>query len=268
MPLTNLQCQNAKPKTKPYKLSDASGMYLEVMPNGSKYWRLKYRWLNKEKRLALGVYPLIGLAEAREKRDAARKLLASGIDPSSAKKQAKDEATVEAANTFELLAREWHAKQSTGWTPSQARKVMRYLEHDLFPYIGTRPARDIEPPELLNVLRKIEARGAHYNSGRIRQYAGRIFRYGIACGRVTRDPSADLQGALTISKTRHYAALDLKDMPGFLKAVDQNDARLFPQTRRAIRLLMLVFTRTSELILATWDEFDLTRPLGKSPQNA
>lgn len=265
MPLTNLQCQNAQPKTKPYKLSDSSGMYLEVMPNGSKYWRLKYRWSNKEKRLALGVFPLVGLAEAREKRDAARKLLASGVDPSLAKKQAREEATAEAANTFEALAREWHEKQKANWTPSQGRKVLRYLEHNLFPYLGTRPAREIEPPELLNVLRKIEARGAHYNSGRIRQYAGRIFRYGIACGKVTRDPSADLQGALTTSKTKHYAALDLKDMPGFLEALAKNEARLFNQTRRAIRLLMLVFTRTSELILATWDEFDLEKGTWEIP---
>ena len=265
MALTSTACKNAQPRSKPYKLADADGLYLLVQPNGSKYWRYKFRFLNREKLLAIGVFPLVGLAEARDKRDAARKLLAAGIDPSLAKKQAKEEATTEAANTFESLAREWHQKQSVSWTPKQASKVMRYLEHDLFSYIGTRPAREIEPPELLNVLRKIEARGAYYNAERIRQYAGRIFRYGIACGRVTRDPSGDLKGALTTSKTKHYSALDLKDMPGFLKALEKNEARLFNQTRRALRLLMLVFTRTSELILATWDEIDLEKSTWEIP---
>lgn len=265
MTLTNIQCQNAKPKEKPYRLGDSGGLYLEVMPSGAKYWRLKYRWLTKENRLALGVFPLITLAEARGMRDVARKLLASGIDPSAAKKQAKRQAVANAANTFEAVAREWHEKQLERWRATTGRKVLRYLEADLFPYIGSRPIADVDPPELLDVLRKIEARGAYYNAGRIKQLCGQIFRYGVATGKALRDPSADLKGAFVTAKTLHYASLDVKDMPGFLKALEKNEARLFTQTRRAIRLLMLTFTRTSELILATWNEIDFEKAQWEIP---
>lgn len=265
MPLTNTRCETAKPKQKPYKISDSGGMYLEVMPNGSKYWRLKYRLLGKEKRLALGVFPLVTLAEAREKRDAARKLVISGTDPSAAKKQKKRLAVMNAANTFEAVAREWHGKKAERWAEKTSTKIMRYLENDIFPYIGSRPIADIDPPELLDALRKIEARGAYYNATRIKQYCGQIFRYGVATGKVKRDPSRDLDGALTTAKTKHYAALSIKDMPEFLRKLEKNDARLFPQTRRAIQLLMLTATRTSELIQAQWDEIDLDKAVWEIP---
>lgn len=265
MPLTVLECRSAKPRAKPYKLSDSGGMYLEIMPNGSKYWRLKYRWAGREKRLALDVFPFITLIEARGKRDAARKLIADGIDPLSVRREAKQKAIVSAANTFEIIAREWHDKQRGRWTPAYATKVLRYLEHDLFPYLGHRPSGEVDPPELLTVLRKIEGRGAYYNATRIKQYCGQIFRYGVATGRVQRDPSADLKGALTTAKTKHYAALGIKDMPSFLRALETNDVRLFAQTRRAIRLLMHTFTRTSELILATWDEIDFEKSQWEIP---
>lgn len=265
MALTNIQCQTAKPKEKPYRISDSGGMYLEVMPNGSKYWRLKYRWLGKEKRLALGIFPLTTLAEAREKRDAARKQIALGVDPSKAKVEARRLAISEAANTVELVSREWLERQSGRWSEGYSKKVLRRLEHDLFPYIGTRPIGDIEPPELLEVLRKIETRGAHYNAGRIRQYCGQIFRYAISTARARRDPSADLRGALTTAKTEHYAALNIKEMPEFIRVLDKNDARLFPQTRRAIRLLMLTFTRTSELIEASREELDFRKAQWEIP---
>lgn len=265
MPLTNTQCQNAKPKEKPYRISDSNGMYLEIMPNGSKYWRLKYRHMGKEKRLALGVFPLVTLAEAREMREAARKLVVNGIDPSAAKKQAKRLAVINAANTFEAVAREWHQKQAERWAEKTGTKIMRYLEKDIFPYIGSRPIADIDPPELLDALRKIEGRGAYYNATRLKQYCGQIFRYGVATGKVQRDPSRDLDGALTTTKTKHYAALGIKDMPEFLSRLEKNDARLFPQTRRGIRLLMLTATRTSELIMATWEEIDLDKAAWEIP---
>lgn len=261
MPLTNTQCQNAKPKDKPYKLGDSGGLYLEISPGGGKYWRLKYRYLGTEKRLALGVFPTVTLADARRRRDEAKTLLANDIDPSAAKKDKKRQAIQNAANTFEAVGREWHTKQLERWDPKTGKKVMRYLENDIFPYIGSRPIADIDPPELLEALRKIEGRGAYYNAGRIRQLCGQIFRYGVATGKNPRDPSADLKGALTTAKTNHYAALDIKEMPDFLRTLDQNDARLFPQTRRSIRLLMLTMTRTSELILASWDEIDLDKAI-------
>ncbi|TAL40182.1 MAG: DUF4102 domain-containing protein [Alphaproteobacteria bacterium] len=266
MTLTNTTCKNAKPRKSKYRLFDSSGLYLEIMPNGSKYWRLKYRYLGKEKVLALGVYPLITLAEAREGRDRARKLLAVDTDPSQAKREKRRQAISKAANTFEVVAREWHENQKGKWTPKHAVNVTRRLEVDVFPYIGSRPISEIDPPELLNsVLRKIEKRGALDVVARVKQICGQIFRYGIATGKCSRDPSADLRGALKTGKTQHFAALDIKEMPAFLSALEKNDARLFARTRRAIRLLMLTFTRTTELIHAAKDEFDLESRMWEIP---
>jgi integrase len=240
-------------------------MYLEVMPNGSKYWRLKYRYLGKEKRLALGVYPIVTLAEAREKRDDARKLLANDVDPSTAKKQKKREAIRNANNSFEAVAREWHTKKCEKWAEKTGAKIMRYLEKDVFPHMGGRPIGEIDPTEVLDMLRKIEARGAYYNAGRIKPYCGQIFRYGVATGKSERDPTGDLKGALATVKTKHHASLSIKEMPEFLKALELNDARLFPQTRRGIRLLMLTLVRTTELIEAQWDEFDFKKSQWEIP---
>lgn len=264
--LTNTAIKNAKPQTKPYRISDSRGLYIEIMPNGSKYWRMKYRLHNKEKRLALGVYPEVTLAEAREKRDAARKLVADGIDPSFAKKQAKQLAAVNAANTFEAVAREWHENQKEKWTPHHILNVMRRLEIDIFPYIGSRPIADIDPPELLeSVLRKIEKRGSLDVAARVKQISGQIFRYGVATGKCKRDITVDLKGALKTGKVKHFPSLDIKEMPQFLSVLEKNDARLFARTRRAIRLLMLTFTRTTELIHAKWEEFDLENGLWEIP---
>lgn len=259
MKLTDMACKAAKAKEKPYKKFDGGGLYLEVMPNGNKLWRLKYYFLGKEKRLSLGTYALVSLAEARESREKAKKLILQGIDPSVAREDNKRRATRDANNTFEAVALEWHGKQGGRWTPDTAEKIRGYLKNNIFPYIGTRPIAEIDPPELLDVLRKIEARGAYYSAGRIKQICGQIFRYGVATGKAPRDPSADLRGALTTSKTKHYAALSIKDMPLFLQTLEKNDARLFAPTRRAIRLLMLTFVRTTELIHATWSEFDLEK---------
>jgi len=256
MPLTDLQCRNAKPADKPYRKGGGGGLYLEVTPGGAKYFRWRYRHLGKQKVLALGVYPEVSLAEACTKRDAARKLLREGTDPGEARKAAKREARLQADNTFEAVAREWHAKQGQTWGEKTRRKVLRYLEIDIFPRLGARPIAAIEPPELLDALRSIEARGAHYTATRTKQVCGQIFRYGVATGRCPRDPSADLRGALTPHKSGHYAALTVKELPDFLDALGRNDARLFPQTRRGLRLLMLTLARTSELINATWGEID------------
>lgn len=256
MPLTNLQCQKAKNTDRIQKLFDGHGLYLELPARSGKYWRFKYRYLGKEKRLAFGVYPEVSLQEAREKRAAARKMLSAGIDPSQAKKEAKRQALLNAENTFEAVAQEWHANQLGRWSKRHGQNVMHFLEVDIFPFIGSRPIADIEAPELLEALRKVEKRGAIYMAGRIKQICGQVFRYGIATGRCNRDWSADLRGALKTTKVKHYAALEIKEMPGFLQALNKNDARLFARTQRAIKLLMLTFVRTNELIKATWDEFD------------
>ena len=149
MALTDIKCKSAKPKEKPYKLADSAGMYLEVMPNGSKYWRLKYRYMGKEKRLALGVYPRTTIADARNKREKARTLLEAGTDPSFAKKEEKRQGTLKAANTFELIAREWHQNQLSSWTPDYGKHVLHRLETDIFPSLGFRPISEISAPEIL-----------------------------------------------------------------------------------------------------------------------
>lgn len=256
MKLTDKHCKNANPKDKAYKLSDGGGMYLEVMPNGSKYWRMKYRYAEKEKRLAIGVYPLVSLAEAREKRIEAKKLLTEGIDPTTARKNKKRDIIRNTQNTFELTAREWHENQKGRWSVKHAGNVMHRLEVDIFPYIGTRPIKDIDAPELLSVLRKIEQRGALDIVSRVKGLCGQVFRYGIQTGRCQRDPSADLKGALKTRKTEHFAALDIKEIPEFLHTLERNDARLYARTRRAIMLSMLTFVRPGELRQARWEEID------------
>ncbi len=265
MPLTDIKCKNTKSSEKPQKLSDSHGLYLEVMPSGSKYWRLKYRHLGKEKRLALGVYPEVSLGEAREKREQARKLLTSGIDPSVAKKEHKRQALINAENTFEIVAREWHQNQLNAWSEPHGRGVMRKLETDIFPYIGKRPLAEIDAPELLDVLRKIEKREALDMARRARQICGKVFRYGVATGRCQRDLTTDLKDALKVVKTTHFAALNIKEMPEFLQKLERNENRLYSRTRRAIKLLMLTFVRTSELINATWNEFDFEAKLWRIP---
>lgn len=257
MSLTDTACKNAKPRAKSYKMADGNGMYLEVMPNGSRYWRLKYRVGGKEKRLALGVYPEVTLAEARDKRADARKLLASGIDPSAAKTEHKYLTAQNTANTFEAVSREWHEHNLEKWTPDYATEILHRLEMDIFGVIGKRPIADISPLLMLETLRKIEKRGAHEMSRRAMQYCGQIFRYAIVTGRAERNPTADLKGALKPVKHGHFAALEAKDLPEFMQALESNEARLYIQTRLAIRLMMLTFVRTGELIKAKWNEFNL-----------
>ncbi len=257
MALTELKCKNTKAEGKPIKLSDSGGLFLQVMPNGKKYWRLKYRYLGKEKLLSLGVYPLVTLAEARDGRDEAKKLLSKGIDPSFAKKDSKRKAKLNAANTFEAIAREWHERQKNRWGEGHAQNVMRRLEVDVFPHIGNRPIADIDAPELLqDVLRKIEKRGALDVAGRIRTISGQIFRYAIQTGRCKHNPTDDLSGALMTRKTKHFAALDIKEIPELLNALKTNHARLFDRTRRAINLSLLTFVRPGELRQARWEEID------------
>jgi integrase len=256
MLLSDIQCKNAKAESKPRKMFDGGGLFLQIEPNGSKYWRFKYHFLGKEKRMAFGVYPEVSLAEARGKRDRARKLLSEQIDPNEDKKARLRKAALNAINTFEAIAREWHENQSERWSEAHQRHVIHKLETDIFPYLGKRPIADIDAPELLVALRKIEKRGALHVAKRARGICGQIFRYGIATGRCKRDLSVDLRDALKTKKPVHYSALDIKEMPDFLRALDRNDARLYARTRRAVRMLMYTFVRTSELIEATWDEFD------------
>lgn len=265
MALTDIKCKNTKPTDKPQKLGDSGGLYLHVMPNGSKYWRMKYRLHGKEKLLALGVYPETTLSEARDKRDAARKLVAQGTDPSAHKQEQKYLATLNAENTFEPLAREWHSKNKAKWKEKHGQDILTRLEKDIFPEIGNLPVRDITAPRLLAAIRKMEERGAHELARRARGTCEQIFAYGIGTGKADRNIALDLRGTLEAFKRGHYASFDADELPEFLARLEKNEARLYPQTIRATKLLMLTFVRTSELINATWDEFDFEKKVWNIP---
>ncbi len=258
MPLTDVICRNAKPRAKAYKLSDGKGLYLEVMPHGSRLWRMKYRYAGKEKRLALGIYDEVSLKEAREKCDAARKQLSDGIDPSFAKQEQKRAILLNAENTFEAVAREWHQHNLEKWSENHANTVMRRLEADIFPKIGKLPIKDITASILLPSIRAIEKRSAFEMARRSLQYCTQIFSYANIVSDHKTNPARDLSEgkALKPFKRGHYAAMEAKDLPDFLIKLSHNEGRLFPQTRMAIELIMLTFVRTSELIEAKWKEFD------------
>lgn len=257
MALTDVKAKSARPREKPYKLSDADGMYLLVQPNGAKYWRLKYRHAGKEKVLALGVFPEVSLKAARERRANAKSTLSDRRDPGAERKSEKLLANLRAGNTFETVAREWWEAKCNGWSAAYRTAVMSRLEQDLFPKIGALPITEIEAPALLEVIRGIERRGALELSKKTLGAAGQVFRYAIATGRAKSDPSRDLRGALKTREVRHYARLSEADLPEFLKKLEAYDGNLL--TRLAIKMLMLTFVRTGELRGARWNEFDFTK---------
>lgn len=252
--LNDPACKNAKPKEKPYRLSDEKGLYLEVMPNGSKYFRMKYRFGGKEKRLALGVYPEVGLKDARNKRDDARKQLAQGIDPSDHRKAAK--VALAGEDTFEHVAREWHSRHMANKSAAHAEKVLNRLEKDVFPWLGKKHVGEITAPEVLAMVRRIEGRGAIELAHVSKRVCGQIFRYAIATGRATRDPAADLKGALQPVKTEHFAAItDPKAIGELLRAIDGYTGQF--ATQCALRLSPLVMLRPGEVRQAEWAEINL-----------
>jgi len=256
MPLTNTAIQGAKPSEKPYKLADERGMYLLVNPNGSKWWRLKYRFAGKEKLLALGVYPEVTLKDARETRDEARKMLSKGVDPSLHRKAHKSAQATAADNSFEVVAREWFGKFSTKWSKAHADRILARLEKNLFPWLGKRPIAEITAPEFLTTLRRIEARGALETAHRVHQYCSQIMRYAIATGRAERDVAADLRGALPPATVKHHASItDAKEIGGLIRAIQSYRGTFV--TGCALRLAPLVFLRPTELRHAEWTEIDL-----------
>ena len=263
MPLTDTAIQNAKPGPKPQRLFDGGGLYLELAPSGGKWWRFKYRINGKEKRISLGVYPDVGLKEARNRRDEARKVLAGGGDPSEVRKEQRRQATAEIENSFETIAREWHEKQKGRWVPDHAARVLGSLEKEIFPEFGHRPVDQIGPPLVLAAIRKIEGRGVKDYPARVLQRVHGVFRYAVQTGRATVNPAADLSGALKTHKVTHRPALSRADLPEFLKKLDAYEGQ--PLTRLALRLALLTFVRSKELRGATWDEFDLERAEWRIP---
>jgi len=256
MPLTDTAIRNAKPALKPKKLFDSGGLYLEVAPKGGKWWRLKYRFGGKEKRLSLGVYPDVSLKEARDRRDTARKLLANEIDPSENRK-AKKAATVEgAANSFEVVAREWFAKRSPSWSASHTDRIIRRLEQDIYPWIGGKPIAELTPPQLLEAVRRIEKRGALETAHRVLSSCGQVLRYAVATGRAERIISDDLRGALPPVKGEHFASVtEPEKVADLLRAMDGYEGTL--TVCCALRLAPLVFVRPGELRHAEWADIDL-----------
>jgi integrase len=267
MHLTDTRLRNAKPTTKAYKLSDGGGTYLLITPDGGRYWRLDYRFAGKRRTLALGIYPTVSLASARARREDARALLANGLDPSAAKKAAKRAASVASENTFEAVAREWVASQRKRLAPKYWALLLARLEGDIFPQIGSRPIAEIDAPELLEALTKVENRGVIETARRLRQTCGQVFRYAIATGRAKYDPSADLRGALRSSgRPRGHKAMAINEAPNFLASLAAYDGDL--RTRHALRLMVLTFVRTTELRAARWSEFenlDGEQPLWRIP---
>lgn len=257
MPLTDLEIRNAIPDPrKKRKLPDGGGMYVHLWPNGARYWRMDYRFNGERKTAAFGVYPAVSLAEAREKRAFAKKLLAAGIDPGAQKKLDKIAAAASRKNTFRLVAEEWLDKLSReGRAPATLEKT-KWLIGLACDVLGERPIAEIAAPELLHALRRVEARGRYETARRLRSTCGQVFRYAIATGRAERDPSADLRGALTAPKVKHRAAITEPAAIGaILRAIDGYDG--YPVVTAALKLAPLVFVRPGELRHAEWTEFDL-----------
>ena len=255
MSLSDAKVRNAKPRAKAYKIADGEGLFLLIMPSGSKYWRLKYFFAGKEKLLALGVYPEIGLAEARERRAQARKVLAAGNDPGEAKKEAKRLVILKSANSFEVVAREWFEKRKHEWASTSAHTMLFRLENHILPKLGKRPIADITAPEVLAMIRVVEGQGHAGNwRGVIMQICGQIFMYAIATGRAERNPVPDLRGALKTPVAKHHSFLNASELPEYLKKLNAYDGNL--QTKLALRFLLLTFVRTIELRGAQWKEID------------
>ena len=262
--LTDTAIKQAKPRDKAYKIFDGGGLFLLVNKNGSKYWRLKYRINDKEKLLALGVYPLISLKEAREKRFEAKKKIAQGIDPNDHKKAEKRAQREIADNSFEAVGYEWLEKKRLSWSKVHASKVEWMLTSNLFPWLGKRPIAEIDPPELLATLRRIESRGALETAKRVKQVAGQVFRYAVATGRANRDPSQDLKEALaTPVKSHHAAVTEPKEVGPLLLVLDGYQGS--PIVRAALKLAPLTFVRPGELRHAEWTEFDIDAAEWKIP---
>ena len=253
--LSKLLIEKTKHGSKTIRLWDGRGMYLEISPRGGKWWRLKYWFDGRERRMSLGVYPDVSLADAREKREEARRKVAAGIDPAELRK-AEAIALVESIeNSFEAIAREWFGLFSRPWVAGHADKIIRRLELNVFPWIGTRPVKAITAPELLAVLRRMESRGANETAHRALQVCGRVFRFAVATGRAERDPSRDLSGALAPTKEKHLASItDPQEVGALLRAINAYDGSWI--TRCALRLAPLVFVRPGELRAAQWSEFD------------
>ena len=268
MPLTETQAKNAKPRERAYKLADSEGLFLLVQPNGTRLWRMKYRFAGKEKLLSFGAYPALGIAAARDKRKAAKALLAEGKDPM----KAKGEVVSENGDTFYMVAKRWHENRQSALNPAHAERVWSRMERDVFPAIGQKLIHEITAPDVLEMIRKIEGRGALDISRRAKQGVGQVFQFAIACGLASSDPTAHLRGALKPRpRVKHMSRLPLVELPAFLeklRAYQEEGDRRSAITRDAVLFALLTWVRTKELRLAVKAEFedlDGTDPVWRIP---
>jgi len=266
IPLSAIKIDKAKPQGKEVKLYDGGGLFLLITPSGGKLWNLKYRYAGKEKKLALGAYPMVSLEAARQRREEAKKLLANSVDPGEMKKVLKSTAKDKTANTFEVVAREWHHKFSSAgkWSTSHAADILHRLEKDIFPPLGFRPISEIKPMDLLKVLERIAGRGALDTAHRLRHHCGMIFRYAIVTERAERDVASDLRGALPAVKNGHHAAPTTpQSLLPLLRAIDAYEGSFV--VKSALQLLPLFFCRPGELRAAEWTEFDFDQAIWEIP---
>jgi len=259
-PLSDMQVRNAKPTDKKYRLFDGGGLYLEVAPTGSRIWRFKFVQANgKESRLTFGPYPEISLQDAREKRLATRRLMLQGVDPAKHRDANKRLVADRLANTFEKVAREWYANKVPTWSERTAKNMIQRLEADIFPTLGRMPISEIQHRDVIAALRKIQERGANEIAKRLKAVVSQIFSYAIQCGLTDRNLVVDMKDVLKTRRTGHFAAINADELPAFLAALARNEARMFEPTRIALRLMLLIFVRTSELIETPWSEIYLDK---------
>ncbi|EAT5361367.1 tyrosine-type recombinase/integrase [Salmonella enterica] len=264
MTLTDLAIRRSKPKDKPYTLNDGNGLSLLIEPNGSKGWRLRYRFSGKAKLMSLGTYPGVSLSDARTARDEAKKLIAGGIDPSEVRKAKKREIESRFGNTFEGIAREWYEKRFDRWSASYAEEMIETFEKDVFPYIGSRPIAEIKPMELLAVLSVLNDRGATEKLRKVRQRCGEVFRYAVITGRAEYNPAPDLVSAFAPHKKEHYAFLKTDELPEFFRILNTYTGSLI--VKLAMKLLILTGVRPGELRQAEWCEIDFDNRLWEVPK--
>lgn len=264
MQLTDLAIRRSKPKDKPYTLNDGNGLSLLIEPNGSKGWRLRYRFSGKAKLMSLGTYPNVALADARTARDEAKKLIAGGIDPAEVRKAKKREIESRFGNTFEGIAREWYEKRFDRWSPSYAEEMIETFEKDVFPYIGSRPIAEIKPMELLAVLSVLNDRGATEKLRKVRQRCGEVFRYAVITGRAEYNPAPDLVSAFAPHKKEHYAFLKTDELPEFFRILNTYTGSMI--VKLAMRLLILTGVRPGELRQAEWCEIDFDNRVWEVPK--
>ena len=263
MALTDIQIKRAKPQDKPYTLNDGQGLSLFINPDGSKGWRFRFRFAGKARLMSFGSYDLVSLAEAREKRDTARKQVANGIDPVAERKAQKIAQKLSTENSFEAVSREWHAAKADRWTLAYREEIIKTFEQDVFPFIGKRPIAEVKPLALLEVLKRIEKRGALEKTRKVRQRCGEVFRYAIITGRAEYNPAPDLAIALAVPKQKHHPFLLADLLHFFHKNLEAYTGSII--TKNATKIVMLTGVRTQEMRFATWDEIDLQKKVWEIP---